>query len=440
MGVVDVLDVEHVKLNPYLLSCSLFFLFSHPYDSLFPLIFLSLIDILTFLLIFLLISFATSFFIPNPTGGQGTRLGSDLPKGCFFIGLPSGKSLFQLQAERIKRLIHLAAEVSGKSTDSIHLPWYIMTSKATHEATISYFEQVHFFQLPRDDIYFFQQRELPAIRLDGKIIMESKYQMALSPNGNGGIFDALVQHGILANMKQRGLKHCHIYGVDNVLVKVADPTLIGFASDKNIQCVNKVVLKEDPSEKVGVMAVKNERCTIVEYSELSEAMASLRNPNGELTYNAGNIVQHYFSVDFLQTIVGNQLEYHLATKAIPLINEEGNVIAPSTPNGTKLEMFIFDIFERISLTQIAAFVVNRVEEFAAVKNKSGVDSPETARTLLSNYHKVLATTAGARFHDHEPSSLFEISPLVSYAGEDLEKLCRGQSFQLPCNLESNASI
>jgi UDP-N-acetylglucosamine/UDP-N-acetylgalactosamine diphosphorylase len=269
--------------------------------------------------------------------------------------------------------------------------------------------------------------------------MESKYQIALSPNGNGGIFDALEQHGILADMKQRGLKHCHIYGVDNVLVKVADPTFIGFASDKNIQCVNKVVLKEDPSEKVGVMAIKNGQCTIVEYSELPEAMGSLRKPDGELVYNAGNIVQHYFSVDFLQTTVGNQLDYHLATKEIPSINENGDKVAPSAPNGTKLEMFIFDIFERISLSQIAALVANRFEEFAAVKNRSGVDSPETARTLLSNYHKQLATNAGAHFLG-DTGSLFEISPLVSYQGEDLEKACREQTFQLPCNLESKASI
>ncbi|KAJ2819004.1 UDP-N-acetylglucosamine pyrophosphorylase, partial [Coemansia erecta] len=52
-------------------------------------------------------------------GGQGSRLGSAAPKGCYDLGLPSGKPLFALQAERIQRLQQLA----GGAT----IPWLVMT-------------------------------------------------------------------------------------------------------------------------------------------------------------------------------------------------------------------------------------------------------------------------------------------------------------------------
>ena len=66
-------------------------------------------------------------------GGQGTRLGTSDPKGCYDIGLPSRKSLFQLVAERLRRLRALAG------ADAPPVPWYIMTSPMTDAATKAFF-------------------------------------------------------------------------------------------------------------------------------------------------------------------------------------------------------------------------------------------------------------------------------------------------------------
>lgn len=112
-------------------------------------------------------------------GGQGTRLGSSDPKGCFDIGLPSQKSLFQLQGERIAKAELLAQKKHGK--DSVTIPWYVMTSGPTRKPTEQFFEKNGFFGLKKENVIIFEQGVLPCISNDGKILLESKSKVCKKP-------------------------------------------------------------------------------------------------------------------------------------------------------------------------------------------------------------------------------------------------------------------
>ncbi|EXC24806.1 putative UDP-N-acetylglucosamine pyrophosphorylase [Morus notabilis] len=332
------------------------------------------------------------------SGGQGTRLGSSDPKGCFNIGLPSGKSLFQLQAERILCVQRLAAEamndgmVPTGSTRSVQIHWYIMTSPFTDEATRRFFESHKFFGLDADQVTFFQQGTIPCVSNDGKFIMETPYRVAKSPDGNGGVYAALKSSKLLEDMSMRGIKYVDCYGVDNALVRVADPTFLGYFIYKGVSAAAKVVRKAYPQEKVGVFVRRGKGgpLTVVEYSELDPSLASAINQQtGRLRFCWSNVCLHMFTVDFLNQ-VANGLEkdsiYHLAEKTIPSV--QGHTI------GYKLEQFIFDAFPYAPST--ALFEVLREEEFAPVKNANGstFDTPDSAKLLVLRLHARWVVAAG----------------------------------------------
>ncbi|XP_050232094.1 UDP-N-acetylglucosamine diphosphorylase 1-like [Mercurialis annua] len=369
------------------------------------------------------------------SGGQGTRLGSSDPKGCFNIGLPSGKSLFQLQAERILCVQRLAAQAASEGsggTASIH--WYIMTSPFTDEATRKYFESHKFFGLDSDQVTFFQQGTIPSVSKDGRFIMETPYKVAKSPDGNGGVYTALKYSKLLEDMATRGIKYVDCYGVDNALVRVADPTFLGYFIDKGAASAAKVVRKAYPQEKVGVFVRRGKGgpLTVVEYSELDQSLASAINQQtGRLRFCWSNVCLHMFTLDFLNQVV-NALEkdsiYHLAEKKIPSIH--------GFTSGYKLEQFIFDAFPYAPST--ALFEVLREEEFAPVKNANGsnFDTPDSARLLVLRLHARWVVAAGGFLTHSVPlyATGVEVSPVCSYVGENLEAICRGRTFHAPCEI------
>lgn len=340
-------------------------------------------------------------------GGQGSRLGYEGPKGTYDIGLPSGKSLFQLQAERLINLSRRAGQP---------IAWYIMTSPENHKQTMLFFEEHHFFGYDREHCVFFQQGVMPALDDKGKILLSVKDEICLAPSGNGDCFAALKRTGALADMKRRGLEWLFYYNVDNALVKVADPQFIGVAASYNYPAAAKSVDKLYPEEPVGILCYRSGRPSVIEYTVLPEDIMFAKDSSGALKYSLGNISMQLFRFDFIEMVAEAELPYAMAHKKIKYIDPTGRLIEPVEPNAFKMERFIFDYFPLAE--QITVLKVNREEEFAPVKNKEGDDSPASARALLLSLHRKWLLEAGvseARLNRRD----IEISPLLSYAGEGL---------------------
>lgn len=376
------------------------------------------------------------------SGGQGTRLGFDGPKGMYNIGLPSGKTLFQLQAERLQRVCQLARErnlprddgTSGAS--QVTIPWYIMTSPLNDAITRKFFADHNFFGLPMKDVFFFAQGTLPCLSNEGKIILESASKVAMAPDGNGGIYPSLQRTGALDDMRKRGIEHVHVFSIDNALTRVADPFFLGFCIESGADCGNKSVWKSHPEEKVGVVVKRGGKPCVVEYSEMSRESCERRNIDGKLVFGAGNICNHYFSLQFLRDTVIPKMSdmYHVARKKIPAADGPlGETRKPAENNGIKLESFIFDVFPLSA--NMVLFEAEREEEFAPVKNAPGsaTDSPDTARRMVSEQARRWVRAQGIEVEGGQ-EGLCEISPLMSYGGEGLEELVAKGVLKAPFHL------
>ncbi len=315
-------------------------------------------------------------------GGQGTRLGFPGPKGAFPVGPLTQRSIFEIQAEKIRGL---ARRTGAK------FPWYVMTSDATDADTRHFFATMDFFGLSEDEVFFLKQATSPAVDFQGRLILESRSRIFESPNGHGGSLTALNDSGALDHMERRGIETLFYYQVDNPLVRICDPAFIGFHAEAASEASSKVVAKCDAAEKMGVVALVNDRLGIVEYTELDEEQSRAVDESGELLFWAGNMAVHLFERDFIRRMAAqaNQaLPLHPSAKKIPFVDEAGEPVAPEEPNGYKLERFVFDA---LPFAQNGCVVeASRTQEFSPIKNAEGADSPATARVdLIAEYHRWL---------------------------------------------------
>ncbi|MDE6501394.1 MAG: UDPGP type 1 family protein [Ruminococcus sp.] len=304
-------------------------------------------------------------------GGQGTRLGFDKPKGMFDIGVTKELYIFECL---INNMLNVVKDMG------VYIPLYIMTSKINHNETVDFFEKKNYFGYDRKYVRFFIQDMAPSVDFNGKIYMESKSEISVSPNGNGGWFSSIVHAGLLKDIRNKGIEWINVFAVDNVLQQIADPCFIGAVINSGSQSGSKVVSKASPDERVGVLCTEDGKPAIVEYYEMTSEMRELLTADGELAYKYGVILNYLFSVDRLEKIISEKMPVHVVTKKIPYINEKGELTIPEKPNGYKFETLVLDMVHMQESCLL--YEVERCKEFAPVKNADGVDSVDTARELL----------------------------------------------------------
>lgn len=336
-------------------------------------------------------------------GGQGTRLGFDKPKGMFPIGPVSQRSLFQVFCEQLL--------ARGRRAGAV-IPYFVMTSDATHEDTVAFFKEHHFFGLKPHDVYFFRQGKLPAVDdQTGQILLADQHEIALSPDGHGGMVKALRTAGLLDEMRDRGIETLYYHQVDNPTAIVCDPAFLGLHEMHQSDMSTKVVNKVSAEEKMGVLVSIDGQTQIIEYSDMPVERTREVEPDGTLRFRAGNTAMHVIRRGYLQELVdqGRDLPYHRAHKPVPYLAPSGERIhpEPTAKNAYKFEQFIFDILPMAKTALVVE--ADRAIEFNPVKNQSGADCPDTSRAAICRQNRDALRTVGAHVAD---DALVEISPLL----------------------------
>lgn len=318
---------------------------------------------------------SNKYAVITMAGGQGTRLGHKGPKGTFRVNTVNGeKYLFQIIVESLQK---------ANNKYNVTIPWYIMTSEENNAQTIKFLEDNDYFGYNKQKIYFFKQGKVPMIREDGNIIIDKNKLIKEASDGNGSIYKSLKDSGLLDKMKSEGIEWIFVGGVDNILLRIVDPILTGLTIIENNLISSKSVVKKNAKERVGVFCKLDGVPKVIEYTELPEKMAEEIDNNGELMYGEVNILSHLFNIKALEKLANIKLPYHTAHKKSNYLNKDGEFIEVTDPNAYKFESYIFDGFSFFD--DMSILRVKREDEFAPIKNASGIDSPETAVNLYNNY-------------------------------------------------------
>ena len=343
-------------------------------------------------------------------GGMGSRLGFEQPKGMFPIGPVSGHTLFQILIERIVALGHHYG---------VRIPLYLMTSDVTHAATIQFLKENDSFGLEPDDLQVFCQGTLPAIDATTRLLLlASPGELATCPDGHGGLLDAARKSGCFDHMIGRGIDVLFYGQMDNPLLLIADPELIGHHLLANADITTQVVRRASPTERVGMFVARGDRVWVTEYTELPREVATATDDDGQPLFWAGNTGAHLFRVPFLQRIADRTqaLPAHPCLKKVAHLDDDGEVLEPDEPNAIKFEKFIFDLMHHTNRSVLVES--DRAATFAPVKNPDSMttDTVATSQAAMIALHTDWLRQAGTEV---APGVAVEISPLFALRRRDL---------------------
>ena len=368
-------------------------------------------------------------------GGLGTRLGYQKAKGMYNIEMPSNKSLFEYLCNRFLASQLLAKErIKDKEYKESTL--FIMTSQHNHKDMTSFFEEHNYFNLKKDNVVFFPQNEICGLDLNGQVINVLPNELYQAPDGKGGCFTAIKQHNIIKICKERNIEYINVTSIDNPLYKVLDPLFVGLVKAKGKcgkdQMGAKYVKKVDPNEKVGNFLVYKNHPMMLDYMEVPAELREMKKDNGDLVYNACNILDYLISVSFLDKVLNDEskfkeliMQFHILKKKFNICyydEKENKIIYEKDANGLKFEIFFNSIFEFAEKEGLLLLEIDRNKEFTPVKNKEGeaTNTPSITRKKMSNLFKNLYQQVGGSLLNDSEDKLLEFSFLINFEDETEE--------------------